>query len=148
MYNVNHIEASHSCDHLYFKKQILYPGQFKIGGINSNCEYSHPVELEGNNYNHISQKLARSSILFTDKVSRVNHAAGIKVKFSTGNYEPMWGTNNHRGKEDKKLITSLQKRTCTCYFKLFSLGKWIKDSRLDKTARLFGFNLVILSDLP
>ena len=88
-------DASHNCDHIYFKKQIFYWTQYKVDGMNLNCEYSHPIEKEGNNYNQNSQKLARTSILFTDKVSIEDPAAGIKVKYGSGTHEALWQSTNH-----------------------------------------------------
>ena len=63
--------------------------------MNLFCEYSHPIEKEGQNYNHNSQKLARTSILFSDKVSIEDPAAGIKVLYGSGSHEPLWQASDH-----------------------------------------------------
>ena len=58
-----------SCDDLYFKKQALFWDDYRIGNIAGSCHYSKPANLLYGSWNQKSEKLARTSLLFSDKIS-------------------------------------------------------------------------------
>ena len=57
------VEESPSCDHLYFSKQVMFWGDYKLAGITGRCHYSRPAQLSGSVWDQKAEKLARSSLM-------------------------------------------------------------------------------------
>ena len=90
VYEIGAIDESSTCDHLYFRKQIFYWGEYKIGGERGRCKYSKPSSTG----EFDTEKLARNSIMFTDSLSRDNPAQGIKVKSEASDtYKNLWSSS-------------------------------------------------------
>ena len=83
-------DESPTCDHLYFNKQVIYWQDYTIDGIDAACKYSEPQSLSGNSWDQKSEKLARTSIMFTDKVSIETPDQGVKVAFGAGTPQKLW----------------------------------------------------------
>ena len=76
IYEISAYPESPSCDDLYFKKQVLFWGTYKIDGQPTKCIYSKPASTG----DYSTEKLARNSIMFSDKLSRDNPAQGIQIR--------------------------------------------------------------------
>ena len=97
VYEVEAIDESPGCDHLYFKKQVHLWSNYKVdGGQQISCQYSRPSTRINNYWDQDTEKLARNSLMFADQTSRSNPAQGIQVKYKpTGTYQPFWTTSDH-----------------------------------------------------
>ena len=97
VYEIAGIDASSNCDHLYFKKQVYnWEKEYKVGDKVGMCQYSRPVTLNGNQWNHDSEKLARTSLMFADKLSLETPSQGIQTSWKdTSNFEPLWTSSNN-----------------------------------------------------
>ena len=90
VYEIGTFEESQTCDELYFRKQIYYWGEYKIGGERGKCMYSKPSSTG----EFDTEKLARNSIMLTDSLSRENPAQGIKVRRgSSDTYQNLWSSS-------------------------------------------------------
>lgn len=70
--------------------------EYKINGKNGFCKYSRTVELDGNSWNHYSEKLARSSLMFSDKLSLETPSQGIQTSYQDLSVvEPLWTSSNN-----------------------------------------------------
>ena len=97
VYELAAFDESSSCDHLYFKKQVHYWGDYKVAGVEGSCKYSHGVKKINGNWEHKTEKLSRNSLMFSDKISRETPDQGVKTMYtSSGTMEPIWNTSIHR----------------------------------------------------
>ena len=80
MLNVSVYDQSPSCDHLYFSKQVLFWGDYRVGDIAGRCHYSKPAELVSDAWDQKAEKLAGSSLMFGDSLSRETPAQGVQLK--------------------------------------------------------------------
>ena len=95
--DISVFEESPSCDHLYFSKQVMFPGEYKLADITARCHYSLPARLSGSSWDQKAEKLARSSLMFSDSVSRSNPNQGVKVLRRGGSWQNLWaGSDLHR----------------------------------------------------
>ena len=70
---------------------------YKVGGVYGTCQYSKPAWYNGYNWNQKSEKLARTSLMFSDKTSVQSPNTGIQVKFGDGGaWEMLWATTDHK----------------------------------------------------
>ena len=89
--------AATSCDDLYFKKQAFFWDDYRIDNIGGSCEYSKPAHLLYGSWDQKSEKLARTALMFSDKVSVESPDQGIKVEYETLGAENIWATTSfHR----------------------------------------------------
>lgn len=96
VYELVSFDESPTCDNLYFKKQVLYWGEYKVGGVDGSCKYSQGVTKINGNWEHKTEKLARNSLMFSDKVSRETPDQGVQIKYTdSGTFEPLWQTSIH-----------------------------------------------------
>jgi hypothetical protein len=82
IYTIPDVPLSPDCGHLYFRKQVLHPGSYKVAGLDFqvNCQFG--IEVKKNNYGsweHRSETLAQNAIIFSDKTSHSNPNQGITV---------------------------------------------------------------------
>ena len=97
VYDVSALEPSTSCDNLYHKKHVFFwNSHYKINGINGACKYSLPSAKYGGKWNQKTEKLARNSLMFSDKTSREDPAQGVKVKYTdSGTFIELWSGSEH-----------------------------------------------------
>ena len=95
VYEVAGYDESPSCDHLYFKKQVHDWGDAKVNNIDGSCPYSKPPVIESGEWNQVTEKLARNSLMFTDALSLTSPAQGIQVSHGGDSPEPLWETTLH-----------------------------------------------------
>ena len=89
--------AATSCDDLYFKKQALFWADYKIGNIGGSCHFSKPPDQLYSSWNQKSEKLGRTAIMFSDKVSAETPDEGIKVDYNSLGAENIWAASSfHR----------------------------------------------------
>ena len=95
VYNVAGYDESATCDHLYFKKQVHDWGRAKVNNIVGSCPYSQPSALVSGKWNQLTEKLARTSLMFTDVLSMTSPAQGIQISHGDDAAEPLWETTLH-----------------------------------------------------
>ena len=71
IYSVAAITESPTCDHLYFRKHVYAPGDYKVGNMDASCKYSLN-EVVGSAWVQTSEKLLRASLMFSDLRTRVS----------------------------------------------------------------------------
>ena len=97
MFSVAEFPESPTCDDLYFRKGVMFWDDYTVGGISGSCHYNKPASFDGYNWDQKSEKLARTSLMFTDKTSVQSPDQGIKVKFgSSGPWENLWDASWHK----------------------------------------------------
>ena len=96
VFNVSVFEESPSCDHLYFSQQVLAWGDYKVANIPGRCDFSRPAQLVSSAWDQKAEKLARSSLMFSDLVSRDSPDQGVKVHREGGTLENLWAASAHR----------------------------------------------------
>ena len=75
----------------------MYWDNYNVGGISGSCHYNKPASYNGYKWDQKSEKLARTSIMFTDKTSIQSPDQGIKVKFgNSGPWENLWDASYHK----------------------------------------------------
>lgn len=94
MFNISVFEESPTCDHLYFSKQVLFWGDYKVANIAGRCQYSKPAELVSAAWDQKAEKLARSSLMWSDPVSRATPDQGVKVQREGGTLENLWAASS------------------------------------------------------
>ena len=88
--------AAKTCDNLYFRKQVQFWDEYKVGDVDGVCEYSAPAKLSAGSWNQKAEKLARTSIMFSDKVSVETPDQGVTVDYEDGGAENLWSSSLHR----------------------------------------------------
>ena len=69
----------------------------RIGNIAGSCHYSKPAHLVYGSWNQKSEKLGRTAIMFSDKVSVETPDQGITVKYESLGAENIWAASSfHR----------------------------------------------------
>ena len=66
-----------------------------MGGIEGTCPYSKAPAIESGKWNQLTEKLARTSLMFTDTLSVTSPAQGIQVSHDNDAPEPLWETTLH-----------------------------------------------------
>ena len=75
---------------------MIFWDQYKGGGVYGSCHYNKPAFYNGYNWDQKAEKLARTSLMFSDKTSIQSAGSGIKVKFETdGAWENLWDSDIH-----------------------------------------------------
>ena len=74
IYSIADVPLSPNCGHLYFRKQVFHPGDYKVSGLDFqvDCQFSLEVKRSGSNWEHRSETLAQNAILFTDRAVQNN----------------------------------------------------------------------------
>ena len=74
IYSIADVPLSPNCGHLYFRKQVFHPANYKVSGLDFQvgCQFSTEVKRSGNNWDHKSETLAQNAILFTDRAVQNN----------------------------------------------------------------------------
>ena len=88
--------APQSCDSLYFRKQVFFWDDYKLGNIAGTCPYSKPAELYYDSWDQKAEKLARTSLMFSDKVSVETPDQGVTVDYESSGAENIWSSSLHR----------------------------------------------------
>ena len=97
VFSIAEFPESPTCDDLYFRKGVMFWDDYLVGGVEGSCHYNKPVSFNGYKWDQKSEKLARTSLMFTDKTSIQSPDQGIKVKFgSSGPWENLWDASYHK----------------------------------------------------
>ena len=97
VFSIDEFAESSSCDDLYFRKSVMFWDNYQVGGVSGSCHYNKPASYNGYKWDQKSEKLARTSIMFTDKTSIQSPDQGIQVKFgNSGPWEKLWDASYHK----------------------------------------------------
>ena len=82
VYNISKIAASESCAHLYYQKQVYVPGTYLLSSttLQIQCLFTKPVKMIHGSYDQDSEKLAQTSLIFSDSLSHLQPSQGISVR--------------------------------------------------------------------
>ena len=81
MYEISKVALSETCGQLYYQKQVYNAGSYVLSSISSQiqCKFNEPVKMIAGSYNHNSEKLAQTALIFSDQLSHLQPSEGIKV---------------------------------------------------------------------
>ena len=96
MYSVSDVEESPSCSHLYYQKQVLFWDFYQVAGLKLDCKFSLPkFKNQDDIWIQDGEKIAKSSIMFADQLSRDNPDQGIYLTDKALNEEKLWESTTH-----------------------------------------------------
>ena len=89
------VEESPTCAHLYYQKQVLYWHYYQVGGLKADCKFSLPTYSFNNEWIQDGEKIAKSSIMFADKLSREDPSQGVYFTNDDLIEENLWESTTH-----------------------------------------------------